>query len=255
MRLLDSRLQSVVDVVPARAGLLCVRAGTASGEEPTSLTSLRAAVVTDVIRRVAGVRRTRVVVVADGTEAEVARTSAERSALNVHPAERSGGPDEPIGLVIDIQVGGPRPGRYRVDVGPVTIDGRSADTAEGWPLSEIAERGLDPLTLRLAFLQTRYRDPVALAWDELATADAALARWRGAVAAWATSPSAAMPADPVSSILLAVEDDLDTPRAMSDVHDLATAESLSDGAKFEAMAYLDRVLGLDLTRRVGTAQR
>jgi hypothetical protein len=35
------------------------------------------------------------------------------------------------------------------------------------------------------------------------------------------------------------------------MHDLATATTVGEGAKFETVAYVDRVLGLDLTRWVG----
>jgi cysteinyl-tRNA synthetase len=49
----------------------------------------------------------------------------------------------------------------------------------------------------------------------------------------------------------AFDDDLDTPTALVRLEELARNETLQPGAKFEAFAYLDQVLGLDLVRDVG----
>ena len=59
-------------------------------------------------------------------------------------------------------------------------------------LGDLAERGLDPLALRLAFLEHRYRQQMNLTWDTLEAADATLRRWRERVADWANSPSMPM---------------------------------------------------------------
>jgi hypothetical protein len=253
VRLFDSGPQRVLEVTPARPGVLSLGSGTPSDPGVDSPEDLRSAVIADVIRRSAGLRRMRVVTVDTASAGDVARRSADRASLNVHPADLHLSPDDAIAQSIDVWVGGPGPGGHQVDIGPVTIDGHLfTATREGRSLVDrIAGRGLDPLTLRLVVLGSRYRDPLGLTWDGLAAADAALARWRHDVAGWATSSSAALPEDRVAEILRAVEDDLDTPRAMDGAHDLATAPTVSDGAKFEAFAYLDRVLGLDLARLVG----
>ena len=57
-------------------------------------------------------------------------------------------------------------------------------------LSDLTARGLDPLALRLAFLEHRYRQQMNLSWDTLEAADKTLRRWRERVASWACSPSA-----------------------------------------------------------------
>ena len=58
-------------------------------------------------------------------------------------------------------------------------------------LRNLTERGLDPLALRLAFLEHRFRQQMNLTWDTLEAADKTLRRWRERVAQWANSPSAA----------------------------------------------------------------
>ena len=118
-------------------------------------------------------------------------------------------------------------------------------------LSDVVARGYDPLSLRLAFLSSRYRQQANLSWDAIAAADALLSRWRTAVAGWAEQPSAAMSADHCAAVLDAFEDDLDTPRALQALRRLEKDASVSDGAKFETFAWADALLGLDLARSVG----
>ena len=120
-------------------------------------------------------------------------------------------------------------------------------------LSDVVERGHDPLALRLAFLGSRYRTQVDLSWSAIAAADSHLSRWRGLVAGWAESPSRPMPEAYVAEVLAAYEDDLDTPRALQVLRRLERDGDVADGAKFEAFAHLDRLLGLDLVRDVGRA--
>ena len=118
-------------------------------------------------------------------------------------------------------------------------------------VSDVVERGYDPLALRLAFLSSRYRQQANLSWDAIAGAARTLDRWRGAVAGWAESPSKPMCADYSAGILDAFEDDLDTPRALQLLRQLEKDASIPDGSKFETFAWADFLLGLDLARQVG----
>ncbi|MDP9467026.1 MAG: cysteine--tRNA ligase, partial [Actinomycetota bacterium] len=92
-------------------------------------------------------------------------------------------------------------------------------------------------------------------WDAIAGAARTLDRWRRAVAAWAESPSAAIAQSEADEVLEAVEDDLDTPRALQVLRRLEKSTDVPDGAKFETFAWADRLLGLDLARLVGQAPR
>ena len=117
-------------------------------------------------------------------------------------------------------------------------------------VSDLVERGLDPLALRLAFLQTRYRQQANLSWDGLEAADRQLTAWRRQVAAWAEEPSKPMCAEVRQEVLDAFDDDLDTPRAVVALRRAAKSD-LPAGSLFELFAWADRLLGLDLTRLVG----
>jgi cysteinyl-tRNA synthetase len=117
-------------------------------------------------------------------------------------------------------------------------------------VSDVVERGYDALALRLAFLQTRYRQQANLSWDAIAGADKLLSRWRGLVAEWAEEPSKPMCADYSAELREAFEDDLDFPRAMQVLRRLEK-EDLPAGSKLETFLWVDGYLGLDLARDIG----
>ncbi|MEN3356556.1 MAG: cysteinyl-tRNA synthetase [Mycobacteriales bacterium] len=120
-------------------------------------------------------------------------------------------------------------------------------------VSDVEGRGYDPLAVRLAFLQSRYRQQANLSWDAIAGADRTLARWRSRVAEWAESPSAPISPAYRQRILAAFDDDLDTPAAIIALRDLERDDAIPPGAKFETFAHVDRLFGLDLARTVGAA--
>jgi cysteinyl-tRNA synthetase len=120
-------------------------------------------------------------------------------------------------------------------------------------VSDVVDRGYDPLALRLAFLGTRYRQQANLSWAEIAGAHKTLSRWRAAVAAWAEEPSKPMCAEVQQGVLEAFSDDLDTPRALQLLRAFEKDDTMPAGCKFETFAWADRLLGLDLARDVGRA--
>ena len=120
-------------------------------------------------------------------------------------------------------------------------------------VSDVIDRGLDPLALRLAFMQHRYRQQMNLTWEVIESANATIERWRQLVALWATEPSAAMPPQISASLLEFARDDLDFPRVINVLREVEKDASISAGAKFELFVYADRLLGLDLARNIGKA--
>ena len=118
-------------------------------------------------------------------------------------------------------------------------------------LSDLNDRGLDPLAARLAVLEHRYRQQMNLTWDTLTAADGTLRRWRELVADWANEPSKPMCAEYWSRITAALDEDLDTPAALRALRELARDPEVPAGSKFETFASADRVLALDLVSLVG----
>jgi cysteinyl-tRNA synthetase len=122
-------------------------------------------------------------------------------------------------------------------------------------LSDVTGRGLDPLAVRLAFLDHRYRQQMNLTWETLTAADGKVRRWREQVADWANEPSKPMCADYWARITGALDDDLDTPAALRALRELARDSGIPAGSKFETFAAADRVLALDLVSLVGQPRR
>ncbi|WP_113703929.1 cysteine--tRNA ligase [Nonomuraea lactucae] len=169
-----------------------------------------------------------------------------------------------LGERIDILVGGDDPrhhGRQRAQSDAAAghqvvrhwVHTGPALAAPGVPLSEVVEAGLDPLAVRLAYLEHHYRDQANLTWDRLRDADRGLRRWRARVAGWAESPSAPMASGHVQRVKAALDDDLDTPTALALLRDLEHDESVTPGSRFESFLHLDRILALDLSTDIGRA--
>ncbi|GGZ27163.1 hypothetical protein [Streptomyces poonensis] len=109
----------------------------------------------------------------------------------------------------------------------------------------------DGPALRYALLAHPRAETAALGGDVADAARDTLARWRGAVAAWATRPSRPVPEAVLRELRSAWEDDLDMPAVLDVLRRVERVDDLPDGARFETYAYADRLLGLELTRDVG----
>jgi hypothetical protein len=239
MRLYDLRRGQVTDIEPARRRLLRL---SVPGPDPASLGDLRILLVADLIRRNAESHR----LVVEAGQAD----AADAAALGLRPPET-----DRLDGVADIQVGGPDPGdaaRHWTVPGAVRPDGhRPGGDDDPVRLAGLAERGIDPLALRLAFLEHPYRDELTLTWPALADADQALRATRRQVADWATHPSRPLSAPHAAEVTAAFDDDLFTPGALVTLRALAGSTRVPPGAKFETFAHLDQLLGLDLAREVG----
>jgi len=206
-------------VRPARPGVLTI--WVASPDEP------RPCLLADLVARVAERHHLR---------ASVAwQAPADWMTLNVHPADVTAAPPESLDVV----------------VGPANSLGSPAYVIQPGTAAHADLAGLDPLALRLALLQHPYRADADLSPDDLKAADEALRHWRSLVAGYALSPSKPMCPQYTGDFLGALDDDLDTPAALRTLSALAADQVIPDGSKFEAFAYADRFLGLDLAREVG----
>lgn len=111
-------------------------------------------------------------------------------------------------------------------------------------LQDVIDRGLDPLAVRLAFLENRYRSQMDLTWASLEAAHMTLRRWRMLVQSG--QPHGEMIAD--QDFLTAIYADLDTPRALQRLRVIEKSVDLSPVEKAGIFRFADQVLGLDLIR-------
>ena len=110
-------------------------------------------------------------------------------------------------------------------------------------LSDIISRGIDPLALRLCFLENRYRSQMDLTWNSINAADETLKRWRTKMATWGQSAEITID----SEIQSALNNDLDTPKVILRLREIEKGNAHN---KRELFLYADQVLGLDLNRPV-----
>lgn len=162
-----------------------------------------------------------------------------------------------LGARVDILVAGgdapPHGDEPLIETGHVVVSGPVRLDGPGLSPEQVTGAGLDPLAVRLAYLEHHYREPVHLTWDLLRDADRTVRRWRARVAGWAESPSAPLASGHVERVEAALDDDLDTPAALRALRDLDGDDSVAAGAKFESFLHLDQVLALDLAAEIGRA--
>jgi cysteinyl-tRNA synthetase len=114
-------------------------------------------------------------------------------------------------------------------------------------VSDLISRAIDPLALRLCFLENRYRSQMDLTWNSIKAADETLKRWRNKVASWSNSGEITI--DP--EIETAFNNDLDTPKVILRLREI---EKSDRDNKRELFMYADQVLGLDLDRPIQTRE-
>jgi len=114
-------------------------------------------------------------------------------------------------------------------------------------VSDIVARGIDPLALRLCFLENRYRSQMDLTWNSINAADETLKRWRNKMETWGESSNVSVD----SEIQAALNNDLDTPKVVLRLREI---EKSNLENKRELFMYADQVLGLDLDRPLVTRE-
>jgi cysteinyl-tRNA synthetase len=110
-------------------------------------------------------------------------------------------------------------------------------------VSDIMARGIDPLALRLCFLENRYRSQMDLTWNSINAADETLKRWRSKMVTWGQTSDVAID----SEMELAFNNDLDTPKVILRLREI---EKSNLDNKADLFRYADQVLALDLDRPI-----
>jgi hypothetical protein len=243
LRLLDARVGSPVDVRPAHTGLLLVRAHPPGTSDASDLTALRTLLTADLLFRAAELDNLQTLTVwalPGQSPDQVAALHRAADASGIHPpAESLGGPAD-VHLVGAGAVAGDLPDGIVVPVAAARGQGalRAGDS-------------YDPLAVRFALMSCPYGQPADLAGDELASAGDTVGQWRRGVAKWAESPSRPMPPH-LAAAARANFRDLDTVALLALLRGLEHDDGVPAGAKFETFVYADRVLGLDLSREIGS---
>ena len=126
----------------------------------------------------------------------------------------------------------------------ITVEGKRIGKSEGNAirLYQLKERGVSPLAYRYLVLSTHYRSPMNFTWEALEGAQTALYRALRIFADLSGSGNILQAAR--EKFEAAINDDLNTPEALSILWEVLKDESASSADRRETILNFDRVLGL-----------
>lgn len=139
--------------------------------------------------------------------------------------------------------------RYWLHNAFVTIEGRRIGKSEGnaLRLQQVRDRGITPLAYRYWLLGGHYRSPMNVTFEALESAKQALFRLRRFMIEEKQEEAAGNIIEKYKEkFLLAVNDDLDTPRALALLWEVVKDAKETHADKVATLLYFDRVLGLNL---------
>ena len=126
------------------------------------------------------------------------------------------------------------------------FDGKKMAKSSGNVLhvADLIERKIDPLALRLLFLENHYRTQMNLTWESIEAADVLLKRWRKKIAAWPAGGE--VDSALVTSVIGDFSNDLDTGAALLKLRTFERDESVPEPTRRATFLALEPLLGLSL---------
>lgn len=118
-------------------------------------------------------------------------------------------------------------------------------------ISDLLAKKIDPLAIRLLFLENHFRTQMNLTWDGIEAAHSTLKRWRRKIASW--PKDGAVDSTVYSAIREFFSNDLDTPAALLLLRKFERDETVSNSSKRATFLALDQLLGLDLEKSTSYA--
>lgn len=113
-------------------------------------------------------------------------------------------------------------------------------------VADFIEAGIDPLALRLVFLENHYRTQMNLTWDSVRAGDTTLKRWRRKLRTWPAGGE--VDTQLVNQVKDFFSDDLNTSAAVLLLRKMERDDSISDATKRATFLACDELLGIDLDR-------
>ena len=140
--------------------------------------------------------------------------------------------------------------RYWLHCAFLLIEGQKMSKSLGnlFTLQDIVSRGYDPMTFRYLLLTAHYRSPLNFTWKSIEGAKNALNSLRIAFSEWPSGGKADALA--VNEFMTAINDDLNTPRAIALLWDIVNSGKFSSSVKKATLIDFDNVLGLKLSQSV-----
>jgi len=144
--------------------------------------------------------------------------------------------------------------KYWLHVTHLKVEGKRMGKSLGnvVTLSDIKEKGVDPLALRYLFMTSHYKDPLNFTWEGLSSADKALKRLRDHVFVIKQASRKALSGEKLkkidslrSSFIEKVNDDFNTPEALAVLWKMLKSNIPSED-KYDLLLLFDEVLGFNL---------
>ena len=117
-------------------------------------------------------------------------------------------------------------------------------------ISDVQDKGFEPLSLRYFYMSAHYRNPLNFTWEALQNAQNTLKKLYSIVGTYNESEDSAVSLDYMERFKVAVNDDINMPKAVSVVWDLVKSD-VAEASKIKTLLEMDKVLGLDIENYVG----
>lgn len=111
-------------------------------------------------------------------------------------------------------------------------------------VEDLIAKGFNPLSLRLVFLEHRYRQQVDLTWNSLTAADKTLNRWYRLIAQWGESATGEIDETFIAQIKGFMENDLDTISAILTLREVEKSNEITAATKLHTFRQAEKWLGL-----------
>ena len=127
----------------------------------------------------------------------------------------------------------------------------SKSKGETLTVDTLIDKGYDPLAFRYLMLTAHYRNPVNFTWDSLDGAQATLRRLQKNARHLSDTVGEGEKLSPKATDIknqmdAALFDDLNSARALAELHGMLGDSAISDGDKYKVLQDFDTIFGLDL---------
>jgi cysteinyl-tRNA synthetase len=132
----------------------------------------------------------------------------------------------------------------------ITIEGKKVSKSLGNTiyLHQIVEKGYSPRALRYWYLTGHYRSPMNFSWEGIQGADQALKRLTRHYLELVQQGGTGIVEESFrKDFMMALADDLDTPKALARLWELIKNDSVSAATKAKSIELADKVFGLGIT--------
>lgn len=145
--------------------------------------------------------------------------------------------------------------KYWIHTAFLMVDGKKMSKSLGnfYTVDDVEKKGFDPLALRYLYLGASYRDPLNFTWDSLTAAQNALNKLKSQISNLKSQNNRTVLSEEKekkidtfrNDFMLAVNDDLNTPKALATLWSML-GSNIPSGDKYDLAMSFDEILGLKL---------